>query len=140
MSWRGEQGGVEAARQGHDVVMAPQRHTYLDYYQSTDWDAEPLAFAETLTLPAVYGYEPVPADLPPDRAHHVLGAQGQLWSEYMPDARQVEYQAFPRLSALAEVVWSRREDKDFADFLRRLRPLLTRLDALGVCYRPLEGK
>ncbi len=140
MSWRGEEGGVEAARQGHDVVMAPHRFTYFDYYQSEDRDAEPLAFRELLTLDTVYGYEPIPADLAPDRARHVLGAQCQLWSEYMPSAAQVEYQAFPRLSALAEVTWSSREHKDYDGFLDRLGRHLKRLDALGVHYRPLEGR
>jgi len=127
---------MEAARQGHDVIMAPDRFTYFDYYQAEDYAAEPLAFPELLTLPMVYGYEPVPAALPSDYAPHVLGAQCQLWTEYMPSADQVEYMAFPRLSALAEVTWSSRE-RDYGDFLERLRFHLTRLDALGVHYRPL---
>ncbi len=139
MSWRGEEGGVEAARQGHDVVMAPNQFTYLDYYQSDGRDAEPPAFPELLTLATVYGYEPIPADLCPDCARHVLGAQGQLWSEYMPRYAQVEYQAFPRLTALAEVTWSRREDRDYGSFLERLGRHLARLDALRVNYRPVEG-
>lgn len=137
MSWRGEEGGVQAARQGHDVVMAPDRFTYFDYYQAEDRDAEPLAFSELLTLPMVYGYEPVPADLPSEYAHHVLGAQCQLWSEYMPSVGQLEYMAFPRLSALAEVTWSSRDSRDHGGFLERLRFHLTRLDALGVNYRPI---
>lgn len=137
MSWRGEEGGVKAARQGHDVIMAPDRFTYFDYYQSKDRDAEPLAFSELLTLPTVYGYEPVPTGLPTEYAHHVLGAQCQLWSEYMPNAAQLEYMAFPRLSALAEVTWSSRDSRNYGGFLERLRFHLTRLDALGVNYRPI---
>lgn len=137
MSWRGEEGGIEAAGQGHDVVMAPHRFTYLDYYQSEDHTVEPLAFRETLTLSTVYGYEPVPAALSPEAARHVLGTQGQLWSEYMPNAGQVEYQAFPRLCALAEVAWTPPEHKNYGDFLERLAPHLDRLDALGVNARPL---
>jgi hexosaminidase len=139
MSWRGEEGGVEAAGLGHDVVMAPHRFTYFDYYQSEDRSAEPLAFPEFLPLSKVYAYEPIPSELAPDRAYHVLGAQCQLWSEYMPNARQVEYQAFPRLSALAEVTWSSREAKDYDGFLERLRTHMTRLQALGVNARPFEN-
>ena len=140
MSWRGEEGGVEAARQGHDVVMAPEQYTYFDHYQSKDRDAEPLAFSELLTLSTVYGYEPIPADLPQEYAHHVRGAQCQLWTEYMPTTGQVEYMAFPRMAALAEVTWSSRESRDYGSFIARLPYHLTRLDALGVNYRPLTLK
>ncbi len=138
MSWRGEQGGVTAAAQGHDVVMAPYQFTYFDYYQSEDYGAEPLAFPETLTLLTVYQYEPVPADLPPQYEPHILGAQCQLWSEYMTDTRQVEYMAFPRLAAFAELTWTSQENKDFDDFCDRLRRHLDRLDALNINYRPLD--
>ncbi len=137
MSWRGEEGGIEAAGQGHDVVMAPHTFTYLDYYQSEDHQAEPPAFRETLTLSTVYDYEPVPAALSAEAARHVLGTQGQLWSEYMPNSRQVEYQAFPRLCALAEVAWTPREHKNYGVFLEHLAPHLDRLDALGVSARPV---
>jgi hexosaminidase len=135
MSWRGEKGGVAAARAGHDVVMAPTTYTYLDYYQSANRDSEPLAIGGLLPLDSVYGYEPIPADLEPQYAKHVLGAQGQLWTEYMPTSQQVEYMAFPRMTALAEVVWTPRERKDLADFRRRLDVHLRRLDALQVNYR-----
>ena len=118
MSWRGEQGGIDAARSGHDAVMAPYQFTYLDYYQSDDRGREPLAFPSTLPLETVYSYEPIPADLPDSLAGHILGAQCQLWSEYMPSPEQVEYQAFPRLSALAELAWSSREGKDYSEFLK----------------------
>ena len=140
MSWRGEEGGVEAAGQGHDVVMAPHRFTYLDYYQAEEHAAEPLAFRETLPLSTVYDYEPVPAALSPEAARHVLGTQGQLWSEYMPNYRQVEYQAFPRLCALAEVAWTPREHKNYAGFLDRLAPHLKRLEVLGVNARPIRPR
>ncbi len=135
MSWRGEQGGIEAAEAGHDVIMAPYQSTYLDYYQSEDRASEPQAFPDYLPLETVYAYEPVPADLPEKFAPHVLGAQCQLWSEYMPSSEQVEYQAFPRLCALAEVTWSAREHKNYANFLARLETHLERLDMLGVHYR-----
>jgi hexosaminidase len=135
MSWRGVQGGIAAARAGHDVIMAPTTYTYLDYYQSPDRDNEPLAIGGLLPLDSVYSFEPVPAELEPQYATHVLGAQGQLWSEYLPTPRQVEYMAFPRMTALAEVVWSPRDRKDFADFRRRLEVHVKRLDGMQVNYR-----
>jgi hexosaminidase len=135
MSWRGTKGGVEAARAGHDVVMAPTTHVYIDYYQSADSASEPLAGGGFLPLDTVYAFEPVPAELTPAEARHVLGAQANLWTEYVPTPKHAEYMAFPRLSALAEVVWTPRAAKDFADFRRRLGPHLRRLDALDVNYR-----
>jgi len=138
MSWRGIEGGIVAARAGHDVVMAPGSHTYFDHYQSADTAAEPLAIGGFLPLDTVYAYEPIPAALTPEEARHVLGAQGQLWSEYIPDAKRAEYMAFPRACALAEVLWTPREQKDYADFLRRLAPHLERLAVLDVNYHPLS--
>jgi hexosaminidase len=138
MSWRGIDGGIAAARAGHDVVMAPGSHTYFDHYQSADTAAEPLAIGGFLPLDTVYAYEPVPAALTPEEARHVLGAQGQLWTEYIPDAKRVEYMAFPRACALAEVLWTPREGKDYADFLRRLAPHLERLAVLDVNYHRLN--
>jgi len=147
MSWRGEEGGIEAAALQHDVVMAPHQFTYFDYYQSDaspsetypseTRGAEPLAFHALLTLPTVYGYDPVPAALPPEQERYVLGTQCQFWTEYMPDGRQVEYQAFPRLSAFSEVAWTDKGRKNWAEFRERLPKHLTRLDALDVSYRPL---
>jgi hexosaminidase len=138
MSWRGTQGGIDAARAGHDVVMAPSSHTYLDYYQAKDQSGEPLAIGGFLPLETVYAFEPVPAELEPEFATHVLGAQAQVWTEYMPDAKQVEYMAFPRLTALAEVVWTRVERKDYAGYLVRLRTHLDRLAVLDVHFRPTD--
>ena len=138
MSWRGVAGGIAAARAGHDVVMSPTSHVYLDYYQSRDRGAEPLAGGGFLPLDTVYAYEPVPPELTPAEARHVLGAQGNLWTEYVPTPKQAEYMAFPRLSALAEVTWTPRDGRDVADFRRRLVAHLRRLDALDVNYRPLR--
>jgi hexosaminidase len=138
MSWRGTAGGIAAAREGHDVVMAPTSHTYLDYYQSRDLKKEPRAFGGFLPLDTVYAYEPVPAALNAAEAKHILGAQGQLWTEYMKTPRHVEYMAFPRLSALSEVVWTPAALKDFADFRARLEVHMRRLAALGVNARPLD--
>jgi hexosaminidase len=138
MSWRGTKGGIAAARAGHDVIMAPTSHTYLDYYQSKDEAKEPLAIGGFVPLETVYGFEPIPADLEPQFAKHVLGAQGQLWTEYMPNPKHVEYMAFPRMSALAEVVWTPKERKDFANFRERLQAHLARLRVLDVNFRPLD--
>ena len=138
MSWRGTEGGIAAARAGHDVIMAPTSNTYLDYYQSKEQANEPLAIGGFVPLEVVYAFEPVPAELEPQFAKHVLGAQGQLWTEYMPQPKQVEYMAFPRMSALAEVVWTPKERKDYAGFLVRLAAHLERLRALDVNYRRLD--
>ena len=136
MSWRGEEGGIAAARSGHDVVMAPFSHTYFDYYQTDDRVTEPYGIGGLLTLEMAYGFRPVPAELTADEARHVLGAQFQLWSEYMPKEVNVEFMAFPRGCAFAETVWHP-EPGDFDEFLGRLRTHARRLDALGVAYHPL---
>jgi hexosaminidase len=125
MSWRGIQGGIDAAKAGHDVVMTPTSHCYFDYYQALT--GEPKAIGSLLTLEKVYSYEPVPPDLSAEEAQHVLGAQGNVWSEYMPQSRVVEYMAFPRVCALAEVVWSPRHLRDFNDFSARMAAHYARL-------------
>lgn len=137
MSWRGEEGGISAAQSGHDVVMAPTSHTYFDYYQAEDHDGEPLAIGGFIPLSKVYEYRPIPAALDADAARHVLGAQFQLWTEYMPTPRDVEYMAFPRACAFAEAVWSA-DREGFDAFRHRLDTHLRRLDALGVAYRRPE--
>ncbi len=134
MAWRDVKWAIEAARLGHDVVLAPTSHTYLDYTEGSA-EEEGGAIGAQTTLEKVYSFEPIPAELDP--AHHgrVLGAQGQLWRERMPSMARTEYRAFPRLSALAEVVWSPRERRDYADFRSRLPWLLARLSRLDVNYR-----
>jgi hexosaminidase len=136
MSWQGVDGGIAAARQGHDVVMAPTSHTYFDYYQARPAEAEPLAIGGYLPLETVYAFDPVPADLEPQYATHVLGAQGQVWTEYIGTPKQAEYMAFPRACALAEVVWTPTAAKNLADFLARLDVHGRRLAILDVNYRP----
>jgi len=138
MSWRGIGGGIAAAQAGHDVVMTPTDYTYFDYYQATDTTTEPLAIGGFLPLDSVYAYEPVPDTLRADEAHHVLGSQGQVWTEYIPDPKRVEYMAFPRACALAEVVWTPRAARNYADFLARLATHARRLAILDVNYRPLS--
>jgi hexosaminidase len=135
MSWRGYRGGIAAAKQGHDVVMAPTRYTYFDFYQTRDVAREPLAIGNFLPLDSVYAFEPIPPELSPEEARRVLGAQAQHWTEYMPNWRQVEYMAFPRLGALSEVVWTPKERRDLADFKARLPGYLNRLRSYGVNYR-----
>ncbi len=131
MSWRGTAGGVEAAKQRHDVIMTPTDFCYLDYYQSQD-PGEPLAIGGYLPLDKVYGYEPIPAELTAEEAKHILGVQGNVWTEYIPDLKKLEYMAFPRACALAEIGWSPKESKNYDDFVSRLAPHLKRLKAMGV--------
>jgi hexosaminidase len=140
MSWRGTKGAVEAARAGHDVIMAPGSHTYFDHYQSQDRSREPLAIGGYLPLDTVYLFEPVPPELDSLQAGHVLGAQAQLWTEYITTPKQAEYMAYPRLAALAEVLWSARDRRDLQDFHARLSHHLLRLDALDVNYRPIAPR
>lgn len=135
MSWRGEAGGIAAAAAGHDVVMAPNTFTYFDYFQVEDRVAEPLAIGGYLPLSKVYDYNPIPVELTAGQAHHVLGTQFQLWSEYLPTPAQVEYMTFPRACALSEVAWTPPEQKDWASFTARLVPHLQRLDRLMVNFR-----
>jgi len=137
MSWRGEQGGIAAANAGHDVVMAPTSHTYLDYYQGAP-ETEPLAIGGRLPLTKVYSYDPIPAAIAADKAKHVLGVQGQLWGEYIPTAEHLDYMAYPRAAALAEVAWSAKAAKDYDGFMNRLRTHLERLGTKGTSFRPLD--
>lgn len=138
MSWRGEEGGIAAARAGHDVVMAPEQKTYLDYYQSSNREGEPLSIGGHLPLEKVYAYEAVPDALTPEEAKHVLGGQGQLWTEYMPRTQNIEYMAFPRACALSETLWSAATARDWEDFSARLRVQLRLLDRMNINYRPLD--
>ncbi|WP_330458115.1 beta-N-acetylhexosaminidase [Streptomyces sp. NBC_00820] len=140
-SWRGHEGGAAAARAGHDVVMCPEQHVYLDHRQAPGAD-EPVPIGFVRTLEDVYRFEPVPPGLTGAQARHVLGAQANVWTEVLEDAARVDYQAFPRLAAFAEVAWSRLPappERDFADFERRMAVHYRRLDALGVAYRPPAG-
>jgi hexosaminidase len=135
MDWIG--GAREAASTGHDVVMSPTSHCYFDFYQTKDQANEPKAmgYGGALTLQKVYSFEPIPAKLAPEMQKHILGAQGNVWTEYIENIRHVEYMAFPRLSALSEVTWSPKEARNFDDFVRRLKTDNQRLDQLGVNYR-----
>jgi hexosaminidase len=133
MSWRGINGGIAAAKEDHDVVMTPTSNLYLDYSQ-TKRKGEPPTIGGYLPLKNVYSYDPIPKNLTPDQARHVLGAQGNIWTEYMPNLNQVELMAFPRACALAEVAWTPKDRMDYTDFQRRLDLHEKRLDVLGVKY------
>lgn len=119
MSWRGTEGGIKAAKQDHDVVMTPGSHCYFDHYQGNPRN-EPVAIGGFTTVEKVYSYEPVPEELNEEEAKHILGAQGNVWTEYMTTTEHVEYMALPRLCALSEVLWSTKENRNEEDFLKRL--------------------
>jgi hexosaminidase len=131
MSWRGTKGAVEAAREGHDVVLSPSNVTYLNRMQSEEAD-EPPGHDYPTPLKAVYDFEPVPVELDAAQAKHVLGAQGNLWTEHVRTEDRVEHMAFPRLSALAEVTWSPKATRDFSSFLTRLAPQMRRFARAGM--------
>ena len=133
MSWRGTEGGVAAAKQKHNVVMSPGSHCYFDHYQG-DPANEPLAIGGHTTLQKVYSYEPVPEGLNAEEAKYILGAQGNVWTEYILTPEDVEYMAVPRMLALAEVLWTPKEKRDEADFISRLEREFPRLDTLHVHY------
>lgn len=133
MSWRGMDGGIAAAKQGHDVIMTPTSHVYFDYYQADPKD-EPLAITGNTSVEKVYSFEPTPQELSEQEAQHVIGAQGNLWTEYIKTPEHAEYMILPRMSALAEVVWTPREKRDWSDFKERLARLKERYDALKVNY------
>jgi alpha-L-fucosidase len=137
MSWRGVEGGIAAARQRHDVVMSPTSHCYFDYYPGKG-PHEPESIGGHLPLERVYSYNPVPPELTAEEAKHVMGVQGNLWTEYMWTPEDVEYKAFPRACALAEVAWLPAQKKDWYGFRKRLETHVERLDRLDVDYRPLD--
>lgn len=135
MSWRGEAGGIEAAKQNHAVIMTPGSPCYFDHYQSENKKVEPLAIGGYNSLKSVYLYDPLPKDLPADKQQYILGAQANVWTEYMPNAKHVEYMLFPRLCALSEVLWTANKEKDFDNFEKRLNRHYQRLDAWDINYR-----
>ena len=137
MSWRGTSGGVAAAKAGADVVMSPNSALYLDYYQSKR-AGQPKAIGGFVPLEKVYAYEPVPAELNAAQAKHILGPQGNVWGEYIATPDYAEYMTYPRACALAEIAWSKKEAKNYDDFLARLKTHLARLDALQVNYCKLS--
>ncbi len=132
MSWRGEEGGIEAARQKHEVVMTPGDYVYINRGQSLHEDS--INIGGYLPLHRVYGYEPIPKELSPSEAKYVLGAQANLWTEYINNTSLLEYMVFPRLSALSEVLWSPRNKRNWNSFTNRLPGLFRRLEFYGFNY------
>lgn len=139
MSWRGEEGGIAAAKQHHFVVMTPGSHCYFDHYQA-DSKTEPLAIGGFLPLEKVYSYDPIPAALSEEEGSYILGAQGNVWTEYMKTPEYVEYMVYPRAAALAEVVWTPKASKNYASFKNRMLDELKRYDVYGINYCKAEFK
>jgi hexosaminidase len=137
MSWRGVEGGIQAAQANHDVIMSPTTYAYLDYYQSNG-PSEPLAIGGYLPLEKVYEYNPIPEVLTPEQAKHILGAQCNVWTEYIPTPGHLEYMTFPRAIALAEVAWTPQAQRNFADFSHRLSIHEARLQALNLHFRSVR--
>lgn len=133
MSWRGMDGGIEAAKQKHNVVMTPNTYVYLDYYQSADTDLEPDAIGGYLPLEKVYSFEPT-AGISPEDQKYVIGAQANLWTEYIPTFSQVEYMIMPRIDAVADIQWSDPSKKDYQTFLPRVARMTQLYDRLGYNY------
>jgi hexosaminidase len=133
MSWRGTTGGIEAAKQKHDVIMTPSDYVYFDYYQC-DPENQPLAIGGYLPLERVYSYDPVPKELTSEEQNHILGIQGNVWTEYITTTEYLEYMVYPRMLAVAETGWTPRMQKDFEDFLARINILKARYDAIGINY------
>ena len=139
MDWIG--GSKEATAAGHDVVMTPTAYCYFDFYQSSNHVTEPKAatWGGPLTLNKMYAFDPMPTNVPPALQSLILGAQGNLWTEQIPNFKHAEYMTFPRACALAEVTWSAQDSRNWEDFMRRLQIHLQRLDELNINYRHLEA-
>ena len=134
MSWRGTQGGIDAAKQKHFVVMSPGKPCYFDHYQSKDKAKEPLAIGGFNPLDSVYAYNPTPKALSVDEAKYIMGAQGNVWTEYITNFSQVQYMSMPRMAALSEALWTIPEKKNYKDFIIRLKIHSKTLDKMGVNY------
>ena len=133
MSWRGFEGGIQAAAEGHDVVMTPTSYCYFDYYQGNP-DYEPLAFGAFTLLSKVYNFDPVAPEMTAEQAKHVLGGQANLWAEYVTTPEHSEYMLFPRIAAMSEALWTEKEHKDWTNFSDRLQKTFKRYDAMGIHY------
>lgn len=140
MSWRGEAGGIQAAKEGHNVIMSPNSNMYIDHAQAKDAKTEPLAIGGFLPLDVVYNYNPRPTALTADQQKHILGVQANMWTEYIPTNNKLEYMLFPRIIALAEVGWTKTENKNYEDFVgKRLPVVLESIEKSGVNYRIPEA-
>ncbi|MBX0293041.1 family 20 glycosylhydrolase [Hymenobacter sp. HSC-4F20] len=140
MSWRGEKGGIEAAKAGHDVVMTPTTNLYIDYGQNPQPHSpnEPLMIGGYLPLDRIYNYNPLPKELTLEQQKHILGPQANMWTEYITTPQKVEYMLFPRLLAVSEVGWTPAARKSYAAFVPRMSQHFARLDAKKINYRVPE--
>ncbi len=134
MSWRGEKGGIEAAKQKHNVIMSPNSYVYFDYSQRKKDDS--LVIGGYLPLQKVYSFDPVPSELNKDEYRYILGAQSNLWTEYIPNASKAEYMFFPRFAALSEVCWTQKQNKSWEGFKERIPGQFKRYDLWGIHYYP----
>jgi len=134
MSWRGSEGGIAAAKAGHDAIMTPNQYMYFDFRQSEEGEPIAAGWGNPITLEKVYSYEPIPQDFTPEQAAHIIGVQANLWCEYIPNYRQAEYMEMPRIGALAEVQWCT-ATKDFEAFMKRIERLTKIYEAEGYNYR-----
>jgi hexosaminidase len=135
MSWRGIKGGIEAAKQHHNVIMTPGNPLYFDHYQAKTGEVQqPLAIGGYNPIDSVYAYNPVPKELTSEQAKYIIGAQANVWTEFIPTEAQVEYMVFPRISALAETVWTPLEQKDLEKFKQRLEKHKERYAIQGIRY------
>ncbi len=134
MSWRGTEGGIEAARKGHDVIMAPSSHLYFDYYQSEDIASEPECIGGFLPVERVFEFQPLPEELTPEQQQHIIGVQANIWTEYIASFRHVQYMAMPRMDALAELQWNNPTERDFDAFVGRCRKMVRLYDLYHYNY------
>ena len=134
MSWRGTEGGIEAARKGHDVIMTPSSHLYFDYYQSEDIASEPMCIGGYLPVERVYEFQPLPEELTPEQQKHIIGMQANIWTEYIASFRHVQYMAMPRMDALTELQWNNPQERDFDAFVERCRKMAQLYDLYHYNY------
>ncbi len=137
MSWRGSEGGIEAARQGHDAIMTPTSHFYFDYYQARDVEKEPFGIGGYVPVERVYEYEPLPDTLSGDLLKHILGVQANLWTEYIREEDHLEYMLLPRLAALSEVQWCNRGSREWSRFAGALPHIVDVYRFWGYNYSPV---
>lgn len=133
MSWRGTEGGITAAKSGHDVIMSPRQYCYFDYYQSKD-KSEPFAIGGFVPVEKVYSYNPIPEELPVELSKHIIGVQANVWTEFIATFDKVQYMLLPRMLAISEVQWTAHEKKDYTNFLDRTKLHKKRLDIMGLNY------
>ncbi|MBR0178110.1 MAG: beta-N-acetylhexosaminidase [Bacteroidales bacterium] len=134
MSWRGTEGGIEAARKGHDVIMTPLSHLYFDYYQSEDIANEPMCIGGYLPVERVFEFQPLPAELTPEQQKHIIGVQANIWTEYIAHFWHVQYMALPRMEALTEIQWNNPQERDFEAFVERCRKMRQFYDLYHYTY------